>query len=298
MLKELQNTLTYEQYNEMQVFDMTQITREFTEDVENNMPTEYINKKYLGLNDGERMSIKQTDEFDSFILNLNYTIPYNYVHIVFSKRLRINERIYNNSFTFITEEHTEGLIKGYILISTEVENVARHLIKLSFEVYDNQLELSVIEDNNKNVTKHIMKAYLQWLYIIMNMFRKLSIVNQQLYKSYIVHDNDKEQYKHLKSTKQNKYVRTKLNKDTHIILPTDFNITKFIHSKDNNSIRKQYTYTHAFIVRGHFRNLHNPETLGINMLGERVIKGKTWINSYMKNSKMQLINKTKVVSYK
>ena len=296
MLKELQNELTYEQYNEMQVFDVSQISKEFTEDVESGMPSEQVNIKYF--NGKGNINVLQTKSADLTVLDTDYTLPYNYVHVIFSKDLEVDSRIYNSSFTFITEEHTEGLIKGYILIKSEIKNLVTHSLKLSFEVLGDKVELRVLKDSNKEFTKYVMQGYIQWLCLIFGVFKKLSTINQQVYKSYIVHNNDKDKFKHLKSTKQNKYVRTNLNKDTHIILPTDFNITKFIHERDNSSIRKQYTYTHAFIVRGHFRTLNNPDTLGMNMLGERVIKGKTWVNSFMKNSKMQLVNKTKVVSYK
>jgi hypothetical protein len=38
-------------------------------------------------------------------------------------------------------------------------------------------------------------------------------------------------------------------------------------------------------VRGYYRNLHNPETMGLNANGERIVKGKTWVKPHTKGDK-------------
>ena len=45
-----------------------------------------------------------------------------------------------------------------------------------------------------------------------------------------------------------------------------------------------HKYSYCFDVRGHWRRIENTESLGKDRLGERTIKGWTWINPYLKGS--------------
>ena len=71
MIEELQNELTYEQYNELQVFDITQISREFTDDVDKGMPKEYINKKYIGYSSNSGyIPYRSNDNKDGYLITM------------------------------------------------------------------------------------------------------------------------------------------------------------------------------------------------------------------------------------
>lgn len=51
---------------------------------------------------------------------------------------------------------------------------------------------------------------------------------------------------------------------------------------------------YSFKVRGHWRTLHNPKTIGVDRNGQRTIKGFTWIKEYMKGDG-ELIKRVRII---
>jgi hypothetical protein len=52
--------------------------------------------------------------------------------------------------------------------------------------------------------------------------------------------------------------------------------------------------SYAFKVRGHWRTLHNPKTMGLDRNGQRLVEGYTWIKEYIKGEG-DLIKRVRVV---
>lgn len=55
-------------------------------------------------------------------------------------------------------------------------------------------------------------------------------------------------------------------------------------------------YAFSWVVRGHYRKLHNPKTLGLDRNGERCVPGYTWIETYVKGDEnAPLLKRERVV---
>lgn len=74
-------------------------------------------------------------------------------------------------------------------------------------------------------------------------------------------------------------------------------------SKEANTLRrKRKDIDCKFAVRGHFRQLVNPETIGIDVEGERNLKGLTWVHPFYKgigkeeNKKIRIIGKAQRIN--
>lgn len=68
---------------------------------------------------------------------------------------------------------------------------------------------------------------------------------------------------------------------------------------DSNKIRVDHNKgylkcEYSFLVRGHWRTLHNPKSFGVNRNNERIVQGYTWIKEYMKGEG-ELIKRVRLV---
>lgn len=68
---------------------------------------------------------------------------------------------------------------------------------------------------------------------------------------------------------------------------------------DSNKIRVDHNKgylkcEYSFLVRGHWRTLHNPKSFGVNRNNERIVQGYTWIKEYMKGEG-ELIKRVRMV---
>lgn len=55
-------------------------------------------------------------------------------------------------------------------------------------------------------------------------------------------------------------------------------------------------YAFSWVVRGHYRKLHNPKSLGMDRNGKRCVQGMTWIETYMKGDEnLPLLKRERVV---
>ena len=82
-------------------------------------------------------------------------------------------------------------------------------------------------------------------------------------------------------------------KSLFIILRNDNELSKKVQRITNSGRKIEYSF--SWIVRGHWRNLHNPESIGKGISGEDVV-GKTYIHSYLKGDKdAPLLKKETVV---
>ena len=82
-------------------------------------------------------------------------------------------------------------------------------------------------------------------------------------------------------------------KSLFIVLKNDNELPKKVQRITNSGRKIEYSF--SWIVRGHWRNLHNPESIGKGISGEDVV-GKTYIHSYLKGDKdAPLLKKETVV---
>lgn len=58
--------------------------------------------------------------------------------------------------------------------------------------------------------------------------------------------------------------------------------------------QRPVNWSHSWSVRGHWRRLNNPESIGLDREGNRTTLGYTWVNSYKKGTG-ELLNKTRIV---
>ena len=61
-------------------------------------------------------------------------------------------------------------------------------------------------------------------------------------------------------------------------------VSKTIQENKKFQNKKEINWSHNWTVRAHWRKLNNQDSLGLNRLGERVVKGRTWIGSFKKGS--------------
>ena len=55
-------------------------------------------------------------------------------------------------------------------------------------------------------------------------------------------------------------------------------------------------YSFSWVVRGHYRRLHNPATMGYNRSGEKVMQGMTWVETYLKgDTNLPLLKRETIV---
>ena len=84
------------------------------------------------------------------------------------------------------------------------------------------------------------------------------------------------------------------NKPIILILNNDSEADKKAHRYKRRQGRIQYAF--SWVVRGHYRRLHNPKSMGLDRNGKRCVQGATWIETYMKGDEnLPLLRRERVV---
>lgn len=92
----------------------------------------------------------------------------------------------------------------------------------------------------------------------------------------------------------NKKVTKLGNKPIILILNNDSEADKKAHRYKRRQGRIQYAF--SWVVRGHYRRLHNPKSMGLDRNGKRCVQGATWIETYMKGDEnLPLLRREHVV---
>ena len=128
--------------------------------------------------------------------------------------------------------------------------------------------------------------------LLMKMFKDLTDKDKKQYRCY-VDEND---------TKLSYYYRSPLNKkvtkaETKPIILV-LNDTKDVERKVQEHRRKngKIHYAFSWVVRGHYRRLHNPKSMGLDRNGVRCMPGVTWIETYMKGDEnLPLLKRERIV---
>lgn len=88
------------------------------------------------------------------------------------------------------------------------------------------------------------------------------------------------QNKSLYIRENNRVPAIKMDKYKPVYIVLDKNKDKFTHNRVYKNSKIEHVC--SWIVRGHYRRLHNPNSLGIDRFGKRTMQGKTWIAPYRK----------------
>ena len=92
----------------------------------------------------------------------------------------------------------------------------------------------------------------------------------------------------------NKKVTKLGNKPIILILNNDSEADKKAQRYKRRQGRIQYAF--SWVVRGHYRKLHNPKSIGLDRNGKRCVQGATWIETYMKGDEnLPLLRRERVV---
>lgn len=114
--------------------------------------------------------------------------------------------------------------------------------------------------------------------LVGNLFLRMTDENEQKYLR---------TYKEEPATVQSLYIRES-NKVPAVKIPKQRPVYIVLDKKKDEPV-KHRTYTTSriehicsWIVRGHYRRLHNPNSFGMDRYGNRTLQGKTWIAPYRK----------------
>lgn len=126
---------------------------------------------------------------------------------------------------------------------------------------------------------------------VLDVFNCLENQEKQMFNCYS-EKPEGNKYIHMRNPKT-KEVSKYPFKSLFIILRNDNELSKKVQRITNSGRKIEYSF--SWIVRGHWRNLHNPESIGKGISGEDVV-GKTYIHSYLKGDKdAPLLKKETVV---
>lgn len=84
------------------------------------------------------------------------------------------------------------------------------------------------------------------------------------------------------------------NKPIILVLNNDKEADKKAQRYKRRGGRIQYAF--SWVVRGHYRRLHNPKSIGLDRNGKRCVQGATWIETYMKGDEnLPLLRRERIV---
>lgn len=218
-----------------------------------------------------RMADKRvTDCMVDFIM----TLPFSDRAIFILGSARKNFEIINNVSVRVVCE--ENLLKIYPLLPPDIA-----INPLTY-TGDNQKDLGWLFTN-------MFIAYR--VGTLLGIFKHLGNQEKQMFNCYS-EKPEGNKYIHMRNPKT-KEVSKYPFKSLFIILKNDNELSKKVQRITNSGRKIEYSF--SWIVRGHWRNLHNPESIGKGISGEDVV-GKTYIHSYLKGDKdAPLLKKETVV---
>lgn len=147
-----------------------------------------------------------------------------------------------------------------------------------FTIKDEVLTINGIKDETKEEQTNAIEIILKALHIISN------LPKQQVH-SYTP-KKAKPEYWRRKGASTIKIV----NRPIYYVINKEDEPSKIRVDHNKGYLKCEY----SFRVRGHWRTLHNPKTIGLDRNGNRIIKGYTWIKEYMKGEG-ELIKRVRVV---
>ena len=150
--------------------------------------------------------------------------------------------------------------------------------QINIELGLNGMTVTSFEDDNDIIFKYYEYATI---YAIMNIFKA---INQQENKCNYVCYRDSPRIGSGRYVKQEKNAKAIKILDKPVII-----VLRDTPKKDKILSKHRFKHGHidysfSFAVRGHYRKLHNPETIGKDRNGDRTIQGYTWVENYIKGN--------------
>ena len=124
------------------------------------------------------------------------------------------------------------------------------------------------------------------------MFKDLTNQDKSNYRCYV----DEEENSRVKIFRKmlSKKEKVRIPVKPIILVLHDENADEKINKYKNP--RGTIRYSFSWVVRGHYRRLHNPATMGYNRSGEKVMQGMTWVETYLKgDTNLPLLKRETIV---
>ena len=181
-------------------------------------------------------------------------------------------------------------------ITIELSNLFNMQVNYS-HMYESVLEYNkTINGQDPKYLKMLLDSmdicFLAYLTTLLKMFNDLTNKDYRPYKCYI-DEQDKPKSNYYRTPTHKKVVKVA---DKPIVLVLNDNKTINERIREHKSRNGKIHYAFSWVVRGHYRKLHNPLSMGMNRNGERCVPGMTWIETYMKGDEnLPLLKRERVV---
>lgn len=135
------------------------------------------------------------------------------------------------------------------------------------------------EEKIDNYTRKGMESRLLDISVIFKLFQDISDQSKREFRCYIDEEEKGKSTYFRKMTGDRNTVKAP-DKPIILVLRDDEDIEHKVQKYRNP--RGKIHYAFSWIVRGHYRKLHDPESVGKDRNGERVVQGMTWVETYLK----------------
>lgn len=236
----------------------------------------YLKKDYDYVSNEDK---ELTIVHSSILKNEEFSLPFPSVLIKTGIRYSpFSESTEMENYVFITELNPFEYI-GRIMCTLEDEDkdIERADSNL-FYIKGETLYVYGILHEGKGELENAIEIILKAIYIVSN------LPKHQTY-SYTPKDSKPEYYRR-KGESTIKIV----NRPIYYILNKKDDSNKIRVDRNKGYLKCEY----SFLVRGHWRTLHNPKSFGVNRNNERIVQGYTWIKEYMKGEG-ELIKRVRLV---
>ena len=250
----------------------------------------------------EKCNIKTTLKGEGRVNMQSSWTPY--VDNVFVYAHTHNDMYYVGLFHRLDDEHVVGFfgtvnddhkLTVFESITIEVNALTGLEINYShmFESVSKYIKTQGI--TNPRQIKYLYDAmdicFLGFFSVTLKVFRDLTEKDNKSYKCYIDEIEDKPNY--YRSPLDKKVTKAEA-KPIILILKNEKDIERKVQK--HRSTKGKIHYAFSWVVRGHYRKLHNPNSMGMDRNGVRCMPGVTWIEAYMKGDEnLPLLKRERIV---
>ena len=173
----------------------------------------------------------------------------------------------------------ENLEKFTIFQTIPVEIHENHLILDIKHLLNATAEFDVTRKQFTRTLEIMKSVFIGYTSNIFALFRDIADQNRRTYRCYVDEEDNKKATYYRKKLGDRKSIKV-LDKPIILVLRDNDEIEQKIN--EHKSKRGNIRYAFSWIVRGHYRRLHDPESFGKDRNGDRVIQGMTWVETYLK----------------
>ena len=152
---------------------------------------------------------------------------------------------------------------------------------------NNKVTIIVPQMDEVSQTMSVLGIFATLFPFVFRTFERLSEYNEKkkaqlnIYAE-VAGKDEKPRYVKVGNKNTSKRFNSPLN-PIYVVLDSEKGLEEAKKYKRNQN--RSFEYTFSWIVKGHYRTLHNPKTVGVSRCGNRDIVGKTWIASYTKGNR-------------